>query len=261
MPASATPRRRSSWRGCARTSSRFSSGARRAALGETTHRVGEGAGRLRGSRARATPTRRGDRQGRARARLVEDVKRRGRVPRGHGPQGRHVRTVGGRVLGVTALGANLESAIERAYEAVAESRSTGCSTARTSAREPSPDCTRPGRHSQAAPGPGLSSADRSAARPRRPGTGARPWPRPGSFRPRLQGQAVQVHDPRKLARVAAQARVEAPPRSPRLLPGDPDRVHVVLQHPVRRAPPARGGHVPEEVLARNCPRTVTVLPS
>ncbi len=30
----------------------------------------------------------------------------------------HVKTVGGRVLGVTALGANLESAIARAYEAI-----------------------------------------------------------------------------------------------------------------------------------------------
>jgi phosphoribosylamine--glycine ligase len=30
----------------------------------------------------------------------------------------HLKTVGGRVLGVTALGANLESAIARAYEAV-----------------------------------------------------------------------------------------------------------------------------------------------
>ena len=29
-----------------------------------------------------------------------------------------IRTVGGRVLGVTALGANLESAIARAYEAI-----------------------------------------------------------------------------------------------------------------------------------------------
>jgi phosphoribosylamine--glycine ligase len=33
-------------------------------------------------------------------------------------EGQEVKTVGGRVLGVTALGANLESAIARAYEAV-----------------------------------------------------------------------------------------------------------------------------------------------
>ena len=33
-------------------------------------------------------------------------------------EGDEIKTVGGRVLGVTALGANLESAIARAYEAV-----------------------------------------------------------------------------------------------------------------------------------------------
>jgi phosphoribosylamine--glycine ligase len=33
-------------------------------------------------------------------------------------EGDEIKTVGGRVLGVTALGANLETAIKRAYEAV-----------------------------------------------------------------------------------------------------------------------------------------------
>ena len=37
----------------------------------------------------------------------------------------HVKTVGGRVLGVTALGANLESAIARAYEAIGKIRFEG----------------------------------------------------------------------------------------------------------------------------------------
>ena len=61
-------------------------------------------------------------------------------------------------------------------------------------------------------------------------------------------------DLKPLAGVAAQARVEAPPRPLRLLPGDPDRVDVLLQHPVRRAPPARGRQVAEEVLAAELPQ-------
>ena len=61
-------------------------------------------------------------------------------------------------------------------------------------------------------------------------------------------------DLQPLAGVAAQARVEAPPRPLRLLPADPDREDVVLQHPVRRAPPARGRQVAEEVLAAELPQ-------
>ncbi len=61
-------------------------------------------------------------------------------------------------------------------------------------------------------------------------------------------------DLKPLAGVAPQARVEAPPGTLRLLPGDPDRVDVVLQHPVRRAPPARGRQVAEEVLAAELPQ-------
>ena len=45
--------------------------------------------------------------------------RRHRVPRRHGPERRQARHRGGRVLGVTALGANLDAAVARAYEAVA----------------------------------------------------------------------------------------------------------------------------------------------
>ena len=60
-------------------------------------------------------------------------------------------------------------------------------------------------------------------------------------------------DLKPLAGVAAQARVEGPPGTLRLLPGDPDRVDVLLQHPVRRAPPARGRQVAEEVLAAELP--------
>ena len=49
--------------------------------------------------------------------------------------------VGGRVLGITALGANLEGAIQRALRGASpRSPSTACTTARTSAGAPSRDC-------------------------------------------------------------------------------------------------------------------------
>ena len=62
-------------------------------------------------------------------------------------------TVGGRVLGVTALGQNLAAAVARAYEGVAKARSTACTSARTSAGRRWRACTPPGRRPPMAQSP------------------------------------------------------------------------------------------------------------
>jgi phosphoribosylamine---glycine ligase len=73
------------------------------------------------------------------ARRMKDVA----VSRRHRPQRRSDVTDGGRVLGVTAVGATVAEAIDRAYQAVPRSAGRGGTTARTSAEKPSAAAAKP----------------------------------------------------------------------------------------------------------------------
>ena len=170
------------------------------------HRVGEGAGGLRRGGEPGLPRHAGDRQGRSPASTrSRSGATSSSTTRPRSARTAQVKTVGGRVLGVTALGANLESAIARAYEAIGRIQFDGMTYrrdigARALAR----------LHGAA---PGAERAARPAARPARrrrrrrlsddPPAGAT-WKRrtsvaaPGFWPgPRLERQAVEVHDARQ----------------------------------------------------------------
>ena len=118
----------------------------------TQDRVGQGARGVRRPRRQGLSRRRGDGQGgpaastRCRARSDIVVYHAATALR----DGKVV-TVGGRVLGVTALGANLDAAVPRAYEAVAKVSFDGMHYRRDIGRRRWRACTAPSRP-EAAPG-------------------------------------------------------------------------------------------------------------